>query len=99
MEVNENGISFDINMIANNEMRIALFDAKTMKFDSGDDVVRYLIYKTTGKTLLIKSSEVIDEVKKELKSKILMEKYIIMNEVENQDLMGQLFQAYNKETE
>ena len=37
--------------------------------------------------------------KKELKSKILMKKYIIMNEVENQDLMGQLFQAYNKETE
>ena len=56
-------IDFDINEIANNELRIHLFDWTKNVFDNGDDVVRYLCFKATGNSMLIKSKEVIDAVK------------------------------------
>lgn len=56
-------IDFNINEVANNEARCALFDANKHKFNDGDDVVRYICYLATGKTMLIKSKEVLTAVK------------------------------------
>lgn len=56
-------IDFDVNEIQNNEMRILLFDETRHVFNSGDDAVRYVVYKATESPLLIKSREVIDAVK------------------------------------
>jgi len=56
-------VEYDINSVANNELRVILFDARNDTFESGDDVVRYLCYLTTDSTLLIKSKEVIEAVR------------------------------------
>lgn len=55
-------VSFDINQVANNELRVALFDETTDVLTDGDDVVRYMVYKATNNSLLIKSQEVIAAV-------------------------------------
>lgn len=57
-------VSFNVNEITNNELRVALFDAKKHQFTNGDDAVRWLCYNATGSALLIKSKEVIHEVEK-----------------------------------
>ncbi len=59
----EYGIHFDINEVKNNELRVVLFNANTMKYGNGDDAVRYICYKSTGSALLIKSPAVISQVK------------------------------------
>lgn len=49
--------------VANSELRIALYDPnRSGRFSNGDDAVRYLCYKATGSTLLIKSKEVVAAV-------------------------------------
>jgi hypothetical protein len=53
------GLTFDINRVVNNELRVALWNDELDAFKSGDDAVRYLCYEATGETLLIKSPEVI----------------------------------------
>lgn len=53
-------ISYDINLVANNELRVLLFDEAKHVFADGDDAVRYMCYKATGSTMLIKSREVIN---------------------------------------
>lgn len=58
-------LSYDVNKIQNNELRIALFNPQTDKFTSGDDAVRYICYVATGSTMLIKSKAVIEAVKKQ----------------------------------
>lgn len=59
----EYDVKYNINMIKNNEIKMYLFDENTDTFDNGDDAVRYIVYKATESTLLIKSKEVIDAVK------------------------------------
>ncbi len=54
---------YDINLVANNELRVLLYRPGLDTFKSGDDVVRYMCYQATGDTLLIKSQEVIEAVK------------------------------------
>ncbi len=56
-------VSYDINRIVNNELRVILYTPH-VTFENGDDAVRYLCYAATGETLLIKSSEVIAAVAK-----------------------------------
>ena len=56
-------IDFDINRVANNEMRVILFEPDVHTFDSGDDAVRWICYHATEDTLLIKSRKVIEMVK------------------------------------
>lgn len=56
------GITYDVNQIANNELRVALFDPTKDTFESGDDAVRYICYLATGQMMLIKSKEVIQAV-------------------------------------
>lgn len=68
-------VDYDINLVANNELRVALFDANKHTFDSGDDAVRYIVLKATGKTMLIKSKQVVDEVKKASLSSAFFERH------------------------
>jgi len=56
-------VDFDINKIANNELRVALFNPQKHVFNDGDDAVRWLVYQATGEYLLIKSPEVIQKCK------------------------------------
>lgn len=55
-------IDYDFGYIQNNEMRIVLYRDGVDRFTDGDDAVRYMCYKATGETLLIKSKEVIAAV-------------------------------------
>src|SRR3990167_8519657 len=54
----------DINLVLNNEAKVAMFDPITDRFKNGDDAVRYICYQATTKTLLIKSKAVIEAVRK-----------------------------------
>lgn len=55
-------IPFDFDKIQNNEMRIRLYDETIHSFNDGDDAVRYMVFKNTDESLLIKSKEVIDSM-------------------------------------
>jgi hypothetical protein len=55
-------LAFDINRVANNELRVALWHDGLGAFKSGDDAVRFLCYYATGEALLIKSPEVISAI-------------------------------------
>lgn len=55
-------MGFYINDVKNNELRVLLFDSSKHRFSSGDDAVRWLVFKATGDTLLIKSSDVIEKM-------------------------------------
>jgi len=61
--ITEFKVSYDVNQIANNELRVVLFNEKTDTFTSGDDAVRRMVYMATGSSLLIKSKKVIAAVK------------------------------------
>lgn len=56
-------VKFDVNKVANNELRILLFNENEHLFADGDDAVRYMVMKTTDSTMLIKSPEVLANVK------------------------------------
>lgn len=55
-------IEFDINKVANNELRVMFYRPDIDVFDSGDDAVRYICYMATQSPLLIKSPEVLKGV-------------------------------------
>ena len=57
-------LSYDINLVLNNELKVALFDPMRDRFTSGDDAVRYICYQATTSALLIKSRKVLAEVAK-----------------------------------
>ena len=56
------GIGYDISKIANNEARIVLFDEQSHVLENGDDAVRYMCFKATKNTMLIKSAQVLKAV-------------------------------------
>ncbi len=60
--IKEYDISYDLNAIANNELRVILYDG-TVPFSNGDDAVRYICFKATGDAMLIKSKEVLGQIK------------------------------------
>ncbi len=66
--VEEYNLEFDINRVANNELRVILWESGKNAynaFTSGDDVVRFMCYEATdGDALLIKSKEVIAAISK-----------------------------------
>lgn len=52
----EYGIQYDINLVQNNELRVALYDPTRDTFKSGDDAVRWILYQANDKNpLLIKN--------------------------------------------
>lgn len=82
--IREYRIAYDIDSVANNELRVALFDVNNDFFSNGDDAVRYICYKATGSTLLIKSKEVIQAVKNaEIPAKFFENHDIVLSRVFN----------------
>ena len=59
-------IYYDINVdndkVQNNEIKMHLYNEGLYELTNGDDVVRFLIFATTGNTMLIKSEQVINEI-------------------------------------
>lgn len=55
-------IPYDLARVQNNEARIRLYRDGD-RFTSGDDAARYIVFKTTGDSLLIKSPQVLAAVK------------------------------------
>lgn len=55
-------IPYDVSEIANNELRVSVFNPGTDRFKNGDDVVRYMCFKATGQPMLIKSKDVVSAV-------------------------------------
>lgn len=62
--IEQYNLTFDINRVANNELRVLLWHDGLDAFTSGDDAVRFLCHQATDDALLIKSPEVIEAVKK-----------------------------------
>ena len=60
--IQEYRLNYDINKVANNELRVLLYRPGVDVFTSGDDAVRHLCWSATGEALLIKSPEVIAAV-------------------------------------
>lgn len=56
-------IEYDINNVANNELRVMLFNTTTDSFLSGDDFVRWVCWKATSSPLLIKDKKTVAAVK------------------------------------
>lgn len=61
--IDDYAITYEPSKIANNEMRVMLFDPAKHTLSNGDDVVRYMVYRATGDTMLIKSRQVIDHLR------------------------------------
>ena len=57
------GVNFDFAKILNNEARIHLYDPKVHKFTNGDDAIRYMVFKATESSLVIKNAKVIEKIK------------------------------------
>lgn len=55
-------VPYDLNRVQNNEARIRLYRDGD-RFTSGDDATRYVVFKTTGDALLIKSPQVLAAAK------------------------------------
>lgn len=75
--INEYGVKYDVNKIANNELRVALFDEKRDVLAKGDDVVRYMVYVATQNPMLIKSKEVVGAVAKHKFSEKFLEDHAV----------------------
>lgn len=81
-------LAFDINNVANNELRVILYRPGLDTFKNGDDVVRHLCWMATGDTLLIKSPEVIAAVAKiAVHSKFL---------TKHEDVLAQVFNRHKR---
>lgn len=90
--------SFDINLVANNELRVILYRPGLDTFKNGDDVVRHICWLATDDTLLIKSPEVIAAVTKiEVHSKFLTKHENVLAQVFNRH-KRLILAAKNKKT-
>jgi len=77
-------LEYDFNSIKNNEARIRLYDGGS--FTSGDDAVRYIVYRTTDSTDLIKTGGVIEQVQNnrtKIDEKFLEENAFVLSTVFN----------------
>lgn len=82
--IKEYSIQFDINLVQNNELRVILFNQNVMKYQTGDDAVRYICYKATDSALLIKSPEVLLGLKnKNISAKFLEDHEFVLSQVFN----------------
>ena len=60
----------DVESIKNKEVKVALYDSLGIFPDNPVEFLRYVVYKTTEKTLLIKNSDLIDKIKENESPKI-----------------------------
>lgn len=56
-------IEFEFERIMNNEVRAHVYDPALHTFATGDDAIRYMVFKATGDSLVIKNQKVIDQIK------------------------------------
>lgn len=56
-------IPYEINKVANRELRIALFNPEVDVLENGDDAVRWLCWRATKNPLLIKDKQTIEAVR------------------------------------
>lgn len=68
-------IVYDINKVANNELRVMLFNADKDNFLSGDDFVRWVCWNSTTNPLLIKDKKTVAAVKAQHVRAELLEKH------------------------
>lgn len=73
-------IKVDIEKVSNKELKMLLCDTLGIVPLNAEEFIRFLIYKATGKTLLIKSKEVIKEI---TNSGIQLSKYITKENIDN----------------
>lgn len=82
--INTYDIKYDINKIANNELRVALYRPAHDTFVSGDDAVRYICYHATDNPMLIKSKQVIAAVRaKQVDERFLLKHVLPLAQVFN----------------
>ncbi len=68
----------DIHEVRNKEVKVAMYEFLDMIPDNAIEFIRYLVYRTTDKTLLIKNKQTYNAIKDEKNSKtisILLRKY------------------------
>lgn len=70
-------VEYDINRIQNNEARVVLFDILRDRFESGDDAVRYIVWKATGSTMLIKNRATIMMLETLSDESLFLEKHMV----------------------
>lgn len=70
-------LNFNINRVANNELRVILWHNGLNAFTRGDDAVRYLCHRATGDALLIKSPGVIAAVAEVLWPPFFFEQHML----------------------
>jgi hypothetical protein len=83
-------INFNLAEVRNNELRVRLWREGVGAFENGDDAVRYLVYKATGSTMLIKSREVI------AKMKALDKKGLAPFLAAHEDVLAQVFNRHKR---
>lgn len=65
----------DIEKIMNREVKIQLYDRLNMIPENPTEFLRFLIFRTTGETLIIKNKNLINKIKESDKQTSLLEKY------------------------
>lgn len=76
----------DIDSVKNNEIKVALYDFYGRVPENNVDFLRYIIYKITGQTLLIKNEELVGSIKQSLNSNMPMRTELV-----------NIFRKYNAE--
>jgi hypothetical protein len=62
----------DLEKVKNKEVRIQLYDYLDILSENPTEFLRYLVYKTTGSTLLIKNKETVDAIKEHAEQPVLV---------------------------
>lgn len=76
----------DIESVKNKEVKVALYDFYGRVPENNVDFLRYIIYKITGQTLLIKNEELVGSIKQSLNSNMPMRTELV-----------NIFRKYNAE--
>lgn len=88
--IDDYSISYDADKIENNELRIMMYDPKKHTLRNGDDIVRYMVFKATGDTMLVKSRETINEIS--CNKLVFNEQFFNKNE----SLLAEVFNRHKK---
>ena len=86
-------ISIEGNLIKNNEIKALLYESGLFEFSNGDDIVRYIVFKETGSPLLIKSRQVLNDLKEVTTSDRYKTNELLAN---NSKLLSQVFNRHKK---
>jgi hypothetical protein len=82
----------EIENLKNKEVKIALYEHFKIFPNNSEEFLRYLIFRTTGKTLLIKNQTIIEEIKPNVDIKI----YKIFKKYEKEIGLEKLSEIFNR---